>query len=86
LINGELMALAGSFSLSIYFIISSQMKLPNSMPFNTFNISLFGVVVFAFLSLFFDGYMQGDDNDSVFTIFEPWYKPHYPGCYSRWPS
>lgn len=72
MINGKLMAFIGSFSLAVYFIISRQMKVSTSPPFNGFNISLFGVVVFFFINIFFEGFMHGDEGDDLFNIFSPW--------------
>lgn len=69
--NGKVVAVFGSFSSAIYFLVSRQMKSVGSTPFLTLNISIFSIFVFFFLELFFEGYMHGNENDSVFALFLP---------------
>jgi hypothetical protein len=69
--EGKIVALFGSFSSAIYFMVSRQMKSVGTPPFLTLNISLFGIFIFFFLELFFEGYMKGDENDSIFFFANP---------------
>jgi drug/metabolite transporter (DMT)-like permease len=71
LVNGKIVALFGSFSSAIYFVVSRQMRSNNTPTFVTLNISLFGIFVFLILGYFFEGFMEGDENDTIFSLFLP---------------
>jgi hypothetical protein len=55
---GNLLALIGSAASSIYVIYSRKLRTGNSLHFNNFNFTMFGLILYGLINVFFEGEIE----------------------------